>query len=82
MPKLTRVAEVNGEPVIVPQYVSRTESGWQSRVRGVPSQHFADAYYGGASQALAAAALAVGPMVRSRAAHNPFNGRNGPKEAM
>lgn len=66
MSKLRRVAEVEGATVSVPQFVNRTKSGWQVRVRGVPSQHFADAYYGGAVKSLAAAAQDVGPMVRSR----------------
>lgn len=64
--KLKRVAEIEGVTVTVPQFVNRTESGWQVRVRGVPSQHFADAYYGGAVKSLAAAALEAGPMVRQK----------------
>jgi hypothetical protein len=67
MAKLNRVAEFGGAILTVPQFVNRTESGWQVRVRGVPSQHFADAHYGGAKQALAEAAQAVPPLVRARA---------------
>lgn len=67
MAKLSRVAEINGATLTVPQYVNRTESGWQVRVRGVPSQHFADAHYGGVEEALVAASGAISSLVRSRA---------------
>lgn len=49
----------------VPQYVNRTVSGWQVRVRGLPSQHFADSHYGGPSGALDAAARAAGALVKA-----------------
>ncbi len=66
MAKLSRIALVDGATLTVPQYVNRTESGWQVRVRGVPSQHFADAHFGCAKQALAEAAQAVPPLLRAR----------------
>ena len=66
MAKLIRIANAEGATLTVPQYVNRTVSGWQVRVRGVASQHFADAYYGGAAQALSAAAKAVEPMLSER----------------
>ena len=46
MARLNRVLTINGQQLAVPQYVNRTVSGWQVRVRGVPSIHFADDIYG------------------------------------
>ena len=66
MAKLIRVADADGATLTVPQYVNRTVSGWQVRVRGVASQHFADAHYGSAAEALTAAAKAVEPLVAER----------------
>ncbi len=42
MARMDRVIEIGGATMSVPQYVNRTVSGWQVRVRGLPSQHFAD----------------------------------------
>lgn len=63
MAKLERSITVGNQILYVPQYVNRTVSGWQVRVRGVPSQHFSDAYYDDAAQALGAAARAVDPLL-------------------
>lgn len=66
MAKLMRIAEANGATITVPQYVNRTVSGWQVRVRGVPSQHFADAHYGSAADALTAASKVVELLITER----------------
>ncbi|WP_139222956.1 hypothetical protein [Paracidovorax wautersii] len=57
--KLVRIADVDGVRLNVPPYVNRTVSGWQVRVRGVASEHFADLHYGSAAESLSAAARAV-----------------------
>lgn len=57
--KLVRTADVDGVRLSVPQYVNRTVSGWQVRVRGIASEHFADSHYGSAAESLSAAARAV-----------------------
>lgn len=44
MARLVRTIEISGRILTVPQYLNRTVSGWQVRVRHQPSQHFADAY--------------------------------------
>lgn len=56
MARLERSITIDGQVLNVPQYLNRTVSGWQVRVRDQPSQHFADAHHGGAAQALAIAA--------------------------
>lgn len=66
MAKLIRIADTDGATLTVPQYVNRTVSGWQVRVRGVASQHFADAHYGSVAEALTAATRAVEPMLAER----------------
>lgn len=66
MARMDRVIEMGGATLSVPQYVNRTVSGWQVRVRGLPSQHFADSYHGGPSGALDAAARAAGVLVKAR----------------
>lgn len=66
MAKLIRIADANGATLTVPQYVNRTVSDWQVRVRGVASQHFADGHYGSAAESLDAAAKAVEPLVAER----------------
>jgi hypothetical protein len=68
MPRLERTIKIDGQILMVPQYLNRTVSGWQVRVRHQPSQHFADAYFGGATQALTAAAGAVNALLTQRAA--------------
>lgn len=66
MAKLARVISIEGQYVTVPEFVNRTVCGWQVRVRGVPSQHFADDQYGGVAHSLAAAAAAVPGMKKDR----------------
>lgn len=56
MSRVNRVIEIGGVQLLVPRYVNRTVSGWQARVRGLPSQHFADSCYGDAKSSLCAAA--------------------------
>lgn len=68
MARLERTIKIDGQILMVPQYLNRTVSGWQVRVRHQPSQHFADAYFGGATQALTAAAGAVNALLTQRAA--------------
>lgn len=63
--RMDRVIEIGGAMLSVPQYVNRTVSGWQVRVRGLPSQHFADSHHGGPSGALDAAARAAGVLVKA-----------------
>lgn len=57
MARLNKTIELQGEMLKVPQYVNRTVSGWQVRIRGIPSQHFADSAYGGPRCSLQEAAL-------------------------
>ena len=66
MARLARYITIDGQVLKVPQYLNRTVSGWQVRVRDQPSQHFADAHYGGAGQALTAAAQEVGTLLEQR----------------
>lgn len=61
-----RVIDIDGEQIVVPRYVNRSVCGWQTRVRGVPSLHFADGAYGGAKEALEHAAAAVQAMLVER----------------
>ena len=63
--RMDRVIEIGGAMLGVPQYVNRTVSGWQVRVRSLPSQHFADSHHGGPSGALHAAARAAGVLVKA-----------------
>lgn len=65
MARMDRVIEIGGATMSVPQYVNRTVSGWQVRVRGLPSQHFADSHHGGPSGALSAAARAADVLVKT-----------------
>ena len=65
MARMDRVIEIGGAMLGVPQYVNRTVSGWQARVRGLPSQHFADLHHGGPSGALHAAVRAAGVLVKA-----------------
>lgn len=64
--RMDRVIEIGGATMSVPQYVNRTVSGWQVRVRGLPSQHFADSHHGGPSGALHAAARVAVVLVKAR----------------
>ncbi|MFA7531708.1 MAG: hypothetical protein WCY98_08510 [Castellaniella sp.] len=64
--RMKRVIQIDGAMLSVPQYVNRTVSGWQARVRGLPSQHFADLHHGGPSGALDAAARAARVLVKAR----------------
>jgi hypothetical protein len=73
MARLERTIKIDGQILMVPQYLNRTVSGWQVRVRDQPSQHFADAYFGGAAQALTAAAGAVNALLAQRAASESRN---------
>ena len=73
MPRLERTIKIDGQILMVPQYLNRTVSVWQVRVRHQPSQHFADAYFGGATQALTAAAGAVNALLTQRAASESRN---------
>ena len=73
MPRLERTIKIDGQILMVPQYLNRTVSGWQVRVRHQPSQHFADAYFGGATHALTAAAGAVNALLAQRAASESRN---------
>lgn len=57
MARLNKTIELQGEMLTVPQYVNRTISGWQVRIRGIPSQHFADRAYGGPRYSLQEASL-------------------------
>lgn len=66
MPKCERTIEVDGLVLSVPPYLNRTRVGWQARVRGVPSQHFADSQFGDPSLSLRAASEAVEPMIQAR----------------
>lgn len=66
MSKLDRLIEIDGRYLKVPPFVNRTNCGWQTRVRGVPSRHFADAAYGGATESLSEAAKAVQAMLAKR----------------
>lgn len=66
MARMDRVIEIDSTTLYVPQFVNRTVSGWQVRVRGLPSQHFADAHHGGPSAALDAAARAAGVLLKAR----------------
>lgn len=66
MLKLVRIADVDGESLNVPQYMNRTVSGCQVRVRGIASEHFSDSHYGSAAESLAAAAKAVEQHVAER----------------
>lgn len=66
MAKLDRLIEIDGIYLKVPPFVNRTISGWQTRVRGVASQHFADAAYGSAAESLSEAAKAVQAMLAER----------------
>ncbi len=73
MARLERTIKIDGQILMVPQYLNRTVSGWQVRVRDQPSQHFADAYFVGAAQALTAAAGAVNALLAQRAASESRN---------
>jgi hypothetical protein len=66
MPKVARIIVIEGTTLVVPQYVNRTQSGWQVRVRGVESVHMADAHYASPEAALQAASSAVAPMLAER----------------
>lgn len=68
MARLERSITIDGQVLNVPQYLNRTVSGWQVRVRDQPSQHFADAHHGGAAQALAIAAEVVYALLEQRSA--------------
>lgn len=68
MARLERYITIDGQVLKVPQYLNRTVSGWQVRVRNQPSQHFADAHHGGAAQALATASEVVGTLLELRSA--------------
>lgn len=57
MARLNKTIELQGETLKVPQYVNRTVSGWQVRIRGIPSQHFADRAYGGPRYSLQEASV-------------------------
>ena len=57
MVRLNKNIELQGETLKVPQYVNRTVSGWQVRIRGIPSQHFADRAYGGPRYSLQEASV-------------------------
>lgn len=57
MVRLDKTIELQGETLKVPQYVNRTVSGWQVRICGIPSQHFADKAYGGPRYSLQEASV-------------------------
>lgn len=64
--RMQRVIDIDCEQIVVPPYVTRSSCGWQTRVRGVPSLHFADGSYGGAKEALKHATAAVQAMLVER----------------
>lgn len=64
-----RTVEIGGKTLRVPSHVYRTLSGWQVRIHGTPSQHFSDSHYGGAKEALDAAAYAIERQVSGRPVH-------------
>lgn len=47
-----RVVEIDGQQHRVPPFLQRTVCGWQVRIRGIPTEHFADTHYGGALTAM------------------------------
>lgn len=66
MPRLDRIIMLDERQFRVPQYVNRTVSGWQVRVRGVASRHYADAHYESSAHALKAASQEVNSLLVAR----------------
>lgn len=75
MAPTVRMIEIDGQVLSVPRHVTRTASGWQARVRGLPSQHFADAHYGDARGALDAAGRVASALSVKKMQASPADGK-------